>query len=361
MKNVTLRQLRVFVAAARHLNFGKAAKELHLTPPAISMQIRDLETQVGLPLFERSGKSVSLTVTGEYLLVYARRMLSTLKDAEDALARFRGLQSGRLTIGMVSTAKYFVPRLLKLFREEHPNIEVRLVVGNREQLVSQLQRNELDLAIMGRPPREIATRAEPFAAHPLGVICAPDHPLMGEAQCAATTLSNFGFIIRESGSGTRTAMEEYLREHRVEIRIAMELASNETIKQAVMSGMGVSFLSLHSIGMELRNGLIGVPDVEGLPLIRRWHVVNTSSKMLSPSAEAFRYFVLEHGEAYLAQEFGSLQPLSPVAALAAASASGAKPAKAMPPPRVKAPRTGRPKPQAAPAAPSRHAKPAIPD
>ena len=362
MKNITLRQLRVFVAAARYLNFGKAAKELHLTPPAISMQIRDLETHVGLPLFERNGKSVSLTVTGEYLLVYARRMLSTLKDAEDALARFRGLQSGRLTIGMVSTAKYFVPRLLKLFREEHPNIEVRLVVGNREQLVSQLQRNELDLAIMGRPPREIATRAEPFAAHPLGVICAPDHPLMGEAQCAAAALSSFGFIIREAGSGTRTAMEEYLREHRVEIRIAMELASNETIKQAVMSGMGVSFLSLHSIGMELRNGLIGVPDVEGLPLIRRWHVVNTSSKMLSPSAEAFRYFVLEHGEAYLAQEFGSLQPLSPVAALdPAASAGGAKPAKAKSPPRVKTPWTGRPRPRAAPAVPSRRAKPAAPD
>ncbi len=185
---------------------------------------------------------------------------------------------------------------------------------------------------------------------------------MGSAQCAATTLSNFSFIIRESGSGTRTAMEEYLREHRVEVRIAMELASNETIKQAVMSGMGVSFLSLHSIGMELRNGLIGVPDVEGLPLIRRWHVVNTSSKMLSPSAEAFRYFVLEHGEAYLAQEFGSLQPLSPVAALAAAGSAGdAKPAKAMPVPRVKTPSTGQPKPRATPAATSRRAKPAAPD
>ncbi len=310
MKNITLRQLRVFVAAARHLNFGKAAKDLHLTPPAISMQIRDLELQVGLPLFERSGKTVSLTMTGEYLLLYARRMLATLKDAEDALARFRGLQTGRLTIGMVSTAKYFVPRLLKLFREEHPHIEVRLVVSNREQLVSQLQGNDLDLAVMGRPPREIDTRAEPFAAHPLGVVCAPEHPLMSGERTTAAELAHYGFIIRESGSGTRTAMEEYLREHRVDARIEMELASNETIKQAVMSGMGISFLSLHSIGMELRTGMIGVPDVEGLPLIRRWHVVNTSAKLLSPSAEAFRYFILEHGESYLAQEFGRLQPLA---------------------------------------------------
>ncbi|MHB1689481.1 MAG: LysR substrate-binding domain-containing protein [Thiomonas sp.] len=362
MKNITLRQLRVFVAAARHLNFGKAAKDLHLTPPAISMQIRDLELQVGLPLFERSGKSVSLTMTGEYLLVYARRMLSTLKDAEDALARFRGLESGRLTIGMVSTAKYFVPRLLKLFREEHPHIEARLVVGNREQLVAQMQRNDLDLAIMGRPPREIATRSEPFAAHPLGIVCAPDHPLMFGEQSPASALSNYGFIIRESGSGTRTAMEEYLREYRVEVRTEMELASNETIKQAVMSGMGISFLSLHSIGMELRASMIGVPDLEGLPLVRRWHVVNTSSKMLSPSAEAFRYFVLEHGEAYLAREFGSMQPLGSQAAHADLVLPGrVSPAAVEPvaaPPPISAAELARPVPPAAPAVPFRRAKPA---
>ncbi len=364
MKNITLRQLRVFVAAARHLNFGKAAKDLHLTPPAISMQIRDLELLVGLPLFERSGKSVSLTMTGEYLLVYARRMLSTLKDAEDALARFRGLQSGRLTIGMVSTAKYFVPRLLKLFREEHPHIEARLVVGNREQLVTQMQRNDLDLAIMGRPPREIATRAEPFAAHPLGIVCAPDHPLMLGEQSPANALSNYGFIIRESGSGTRAAMEEYLREYRVDVRTEMELASNETIKQAVMSGMGISFLSLHSIGLELRAGMMGVPDVEGLPLLRRWHVVNTSSKMLSPSAEAFRYFVLEHGEAYLAREFGSMQPLGSGVALAAATLPPAMPSPLNPAERLsaapvaKSPLAQPRVPPAMPAAPFRRAKPA---
>ncbi len=344
MKNVTLRQLRVFAAAARHLNFGKAAAELHLSPPAVSMQIRELEQHVGLPLFERNGKAVALTVTGEYFLVYARRVISTLKDADDAMARFRGLQSGRLTIGMVSSAKYFVPRLLKLFREEHPHIEVRLVVTNREQLVRQLQGSDLDLAIMGRPPRDIATRAEPFAAHPLGIICAPDHPLAGGDSRPASALGNFGFIIRESGSGTRNAMQEYLREYRIDVRVEMELASNETIKQAVMSGMGISFLSLHSIGMELRNGLIAVPEIEGLPLVRSWQVVNTSSKMLSPSAEAFRYFVLEHGEAFLAQEFGALQPVQPVAGVHAWSARAS----------VSEPRT--PGPQATPAAPSRRAR-----
>ncbi|GAB4478594.1 MAG: LysR family transcriptional regulator [Burkholderiaceae bacterium] len=310
MKNVTLRQLRVFASVAKHLSFGKAAEELHLTPPAISMQIRELEAQVGLPLFDRSGRQVALTVTGEYLVVYVRKILATLKDAEDAIARFRGLQGGRLVIGMVSTAKYFLPRLLAQFREEHPEVEIRLVVsGNREQLVAAMQRNEVDLAVMGRPPREIATRAEPFAAHPHVVVTPPDHALaktMGHVPALA--LANFPFIVREPGSGTRAAMEKYFADHRIEPRIAMEMASNESIKQAVMAGLGIAFLSLHTIGLELRSGLLATPDVEGLPIVRRWYVVNNLAKVLSPAAEAFRYFVLERGEAFLAREFGALQP-----------------------------------------------------
>lgn len=351
MKNITLRQLRVFVAAARHLHFGKAAQQLHLTPPAVSMHIRELEQQVGLPLFERHGRAVSLTLTAEYLLVYARRVLATLKEAEDALARFRGLQSGRLSIGMVSSAKYFVPRLLAMFRDEHPHIEVRLAVGNREQLVEQLQGHDVDLAIMGRPPRELATRGEPFAAHPLGIVCAADHPLMRGEPKPASALAQFGFVIREAGSGTRSAMEDYLREWRVEPRIEMELASNETIKQMVMSGLGVSFLSLHGVGLELRNGLIGVPEIEGLPLVRSWQIVHTSSHALSPAAEAFRYFVLENGESWLAREFGSLQPL-PVEALSPTPAQVAA--------RQRVRREARQAPPAAPAAPSRRAGSADP-
>lgn len=310
MKNATLRQLRVFASVAKHLNFGKAAEELHLTPPAVSMQIRELETQVGLPLFDRSGRKVALTVTGEYLLVYARKILATLKDAEDAIARFRGLQGGRLVIGMVATAKYFLPRLLAQFRQEHPDVEIRLVVGgNREQLVAAMQRNEVDLAIMGRPPREIATRAEPFAAHPHVIITPPDHALATSiGHVPAQVLASFPFIVREPGSGTRAAMEKYFADHRIEPRIAMEMASNESIKQAVMAGLGIAFLSLHTIGLELKSGLLATPDVEGLPIVRRWYVVNNLAKVLSPAAEAFRYFVLERGETFLAKEFGALQP-----------------------------------------------------
>ena len=300
MKNVTFRQLRVFTEVARQLSFARAAEALHLSPPAVTMQVKELEAQIGLPLFERSGRSVSLSTTGEYYLVYAKRLLATLKDAEDAMARFRRLETGLLTIGLVSTAKYFVPRLLARFRQEHPGVDVRLQVSqNREQLLALLHANECDLAVMGRPPKEMATRAEPFAPHPLVFVAPPDHPLLRLGHPPAEALAPYPFIVREPGSGTRSAMDAFFREHRVEPRLQMELASNETIKQSVMAGMGLSFLSLHTVGLELRTGLLAWVEVEGTPVLRSWNLVHLLSKLLSPAAEAFRYFVLEEGEAEL--------------------------------------------------------------
>ena len=306
MKNATFRQLRVFNEVARHLSFAKAASALHLTPPAVTMQVKELEGHVGLPLFDRSGRQVALTTVGEYMLVHARKILATLKDAEDTAARLQKLEIGTLTIGMVSTAKYFLPRLLAEFRREHDGIEIKLAVGNREHLVSMLHANEVDIAIMGRPAKELATRAEPFAAHPHVFVAAPDHPLAQTGQCSpAGALRDYGFIMREPGSGTRAALEKFMENARVAPHITMEMASNETIKQAVMAGMGISFLSLHTLGLELENQLLVVLDVEGAPVIRAWNVVNTLSKLLSPAAEAFRYFVLERGESFLAEQFGA--------------------------------------------------------
>ena len=300
MRNVTFRQLRVFTEVARQLSFARAAEALHLSPPAVTMQVKELEAQIGLPLFERSGRAVSLSTTGEYYLVYAKRLLATLKDAEDAMARFRRLETGLLTIGLVSTAKYFVPRLLARFRQEHPGVDVRLQVSqNREQLLALLHANECDLAVMGRPPKEMATRAEPFAPHPLVFVAPPDHPLLRLGHPPAEALAPYPFIVREQGSGTRSAMDAFFREHRVEPRLQMELASNETIKQSVMAGMGLSFLSLHTVGLELRTGLLAWLEVEGTPVLRSWNLVHPLSKLLSPAAEAFRYFVLEEGEAEL--------------------------------------------------------------
>ena len=300
MKNVTFRQLRVFLEVARHLSFVRAAEALHLTPPAVTMQVKELEAGVGLPLFDRQGRKVALTTAGEYFHVYAKRLIVTMKDAEDAMARFKRVETGVLSIGLVSTAKYFVPRLLARFREEHPGIEVKLQVsGNREQLLTLLHSKEIDLAVMGRPPRELATRAEPFAAHPLVFVCPPGHPLLAVEHLQMAALEPYPFMVREPGSGTRKAMEDLFREHQVSPRISMEMSSNETIKQAVMAGMGLSFLSLHTLGLELSNGLMKVLEVEGTPVMRTWNVVHLLSKLLSPAAEAFRYFIIEEGENYL--------------------------------------------------------------
>jgi DNA-binding transcriptional LysR family regulator len=299
MKSLTIRQLQVFVCAARHLSFARAAEELHLTQPAISMQVKELESAVGLPLFDRGGRRIALTTPGEYFLVHARRMLAALKDAADAMARMKGVESGRLTIGIVSTAKYFVPRLLAEFRREHPAVELRLEVGNRQALVGQLQNNEVDLAIMGTPPRELETRAEPFAANPLVIVASPQHRLAPLSQVPPGLLSDEVFLVREPGSGTRASMEIFLKERHIHPATLVEMPSNETIKQAVMADMGVSFLSMHTMGLELNAGVIKVLEVDGLPLMRRWHVVNLRAKLLSPAAEAFRYFILEEAQAVL--------------------------------------------------------------
>jgi len=304
MKNATFRQIRVFSEVARHLSFTKAAQALHLTPPAVTMQVRELEGHVGAPLFERNGRQVVLTTVGEYMLVYARRILATLKDAEDAAARLQKLEVGTLHIGMVSTAKYFVPRMLAEFRKDHPGIEIRLAVGNREQLVRMLHANEVDIAIMGRPPKELVTRAEPFAAHPHVFIAPLDHPILQIERPTVADLQPYGLIVREQGSGTRAALEKLLAQAGVEPAVTMEMASNETIKQAVMAGMGLSFLSLHTLGLELDNELIALVPLEGSPVTRAWNCVHRMSKMLSPAAEAFRYFILERGEAFLAEQFG---------------------------------------------------------
>jgi DNA-binding transcriptional LysR family regulator len=299
MRGATLQQLRLFSSAARHLSFARAAEELHVTQPAVSMQIRSLEDQVGLPLFDRRHRQLSLTTPGEYFLVYARRMLSTLKDAEDAMARMRGAQGGRLVIGLVSTAEYFLPRLLARFVDEHPGVEVQLVVGNRQSLVELLGRSDVDLAVMGRPPKEMETRAEPFAFHPSSVVAPVNHPLAALAHVPPMMLAAERFIVRESGSGTRAAMEQFFRDQHLSPSIAMEVGSNEAIKHAVAAGLGISFLSLHTVHLEVTSRELSVLPVDGLPMFRHWHVVHTSAKTLSPAAEAFRYFILEEGEAFI--------------------------------------------------------------
>jgi len=299
IQHVSLRQLRVFEAAATNRSFSKAADTLHLTQPGVSMHIKELETNAGLPLFERIGRKLYVTEAGQELLTRAREILRALKDAEDTLDGLKGLRRGRINLAVVSTAKYFVPQLLARFGKDFPELEIRLAVNNRTSVIDQLVANEVDLAIMGRSPQSLDTVVEPFAQNPHVIIAAPDHPLTSQRRIPVETVAKETFIVREPGSGTRLAMQQFFEELRVKYTVGMEMASNETIKQAVMAGMGVSFISRHTIQLELQTGRLVVLDVLGTPIIRHWHVAHLAKKRLSPTASAFKEFVLSHGRELL--------------------------------------------------------------
>jgi DNA-binding transcriptional LysR family regulator len=304
MRNVTLRQLRAFTELARRLSFTAAAKALHLTQPAVSMQIRQLEDAAGLPLVEQLGRRVHLTDAGRELLRYAGGISALLREAEDAMKALQGVGGGELSIAVTSTAKYFAPRLLAEFRRSHPEARLRLAVSNREAVVRELTENTVDLAIMGRPPRGLETEAAAFARHPIAIIAAPDHPLVGRKRVPLARLAGETFIIRERGSGTRAAMEHVFAERGFHARETLEMSSNETIKQAVMAGMGIAFLSMHTIGLELRAGRLALLAVSGLPVMREWYVIHRRGKRLTPAAQAFKSFLLEQGAALIARAVG---------------------------------------------------------
>lgn len=295
MKNVTLRQLKVFEAVARHLSFSRAAEELHLTQPAVSMQVRGLEEDAGLPLTEQIGKKIFLTDAGAELARHARVIAGQLLAAQEALAAMRGVRGGHLNIGVVSTTKYFAPRLLAAFRARHPGIELSLGVHNREKIVRQLIDNEIDLAIMGRPPAELDTIGDAFAENLLVIIAAPTHPFAEHRRIGPDDLNQETFLIREPGSGTRSAMERYFAEEGVTPARTFEMNSNETIKQAVMAGMGIAFLSSSTIEIELAMGRLVVLPVAGTPVMRQWHLVRRADKRQMPLAEAFREFLSGEG------------------------------------------------------------------
>ncbi|MDA8109559.1 MAG: LysR family transcriptional regulator [Betaproteobacteria bacterium] len=294
MQHVTLKQLRIFETAARHLHFGRAAREMHLTQPAVSIQLKQLEAHVGLPLFEQMGRNMHLTRAGEELLRHSRIVLQQLREAGAALDALKGT-GGELHIAVTSTAKYFAPKVLAEFRRRHPEVKVRLAVSNREAVVRELAENTADLVLMGRAPRGLDTEAHAFARHPLAIIAAPEHPLAHRRRIALAQLSGDTFLIRERGSGTRTAMERFFAEHGFEPAETIEMSSNETIKQAVMAGMGVSFLSLHTVGLELAAGRLAVLRVAGTPVMREWFVIHRERKRLSPAAAAFKAYLLERG------------------------------------------------------------------
>ena len=295
MKNATLRQLRVFESAARHLSLTRAAEELHLTPPAVSIQIRQLQGHAGAELFERAGRKLRLTQAGEEVLARSREILGHIRAAEETLAGLGSLEQGLLDVGVINAGDYFFPWMLAAFRKHHPRIRVRLTVGNREGLLARLAEREIDLAVMSHAPTQPAYNAEAFAPHPHVIVGPPSHPLAKRRGVAIEAIAREPLITREPGSATRLAMEQAFAEARVAPRIEMEIASNETIKQAVAAGFGLGFLSAHAVQQELALRRLAVIPVKGFPVMRQWYVVTVRERRLPRITEAFQRFVVKEG------------------------------------------------------------------
>jgi LysR family transcriptional regulator, low CO2-responsive transcriptional regulator len=293
MLHVTLRQLKVFESVARLLSFSRAAEELFLTQPAVSMQIKQLEGNIGLQLFEQMGKKIYLTDGGRELHHYSRSIFQQLADMELAMDELKGLERGKLHISVVSTANYFAPHLLARFCSRYSGITVNLNVSNRETVLKQMADNLIDLAIMGQPPEGLDIATESFMENPLVVIAPPDHPLCAERSIPVKRLEQETFLVREPGSGTRGAMERFFDAHRIPIHRGMETDTSEAIKQAVQAGMGLGIMSLHTAELELETNRLKILDVEGFPIMRHWHVVHRKNKRLSTVAQAFRTFLLK--------------------------------------------------------------------
>jgi DNA-binding transcriptional LysR family regulator len=290
--NLTLRQLKVFEAVARNLSFTQAAQELHLTQPAVSMQIKQLEESAGLPLFEQLGRQTYLTEAGREMYHYCKSVSQQLEEVSDVMQQLKGVQRGRLDISVASTANYFGTRLLAAFAKRYPDTSFSLDVTNRETLLRQLEQNEKDLVLMGKPPGGRDLIAEAFMENPLVVIAPPGHALAGEKQIPLQRLADETFVVREPGSGTFIAMERFFKEHGVEFSAGMEMTSNQAIKHAVEAGLGLGIVSIHTLELELEAGRLIILDVEDFPILRHWYVVHRKGKRLSPVAEAFKEFVL---------------------------------------------------------------------
>ena len=301
MKNATLRQLKVFDTVARHLSFSRAAEELHLSQPAVSAQVKELEGHAGLPLFERIGKKTFLTEAGTALLVHSHAVLQQLHDAEETLARMKGVAGGRLNVAVISAGDYFFPRLLAVFMKRHPGVTLNLTVHNREELLHRLAENRTDLAVMVRPPPGIDIVQQPFAPHAYVIVAAPSHPLAGRRRIPLERILRERFIVRERGSDTWMSMVEAFGERMRDVGVAMEIRSNETIKQAVIAGMGVAFMSEHAIMQDIELGNLVVLDVAGFPARRHWFIVHRRTKRLTPVAQVFKQFLLDDGAKWLAQ------------------------------------------------------------
>lgn len=299
MINFTLRQLQIFDAVASHLSYSRAAQALYLTQPAVSMQIRQLEDNLSITLLEQMGKKIYLTTEGQEFLVYCRNILQQVSNAEAMISELKGT-GGKLRIDAATTAGHFTPQLLAEFCKQHPYAKVSLNVTNRENLLQRLDRNEMDMAIMGRPPEGLDLDATPFMENHLVIIAPANHPLVGEKNIPMSRLADETFLVREQGSGTRSAMERYFSDRNIRLNTGTEMNTNEAIKQAVQAGMGLGILSLHTVRLEMAMNHLVVLDVENFPILRHWYIIHRRGKRLSGVAQAFKEFLLHTPNAIMA-------------------------------------------------------------
>lgn len=297
--NVTLRQLAVFEMVARHLSFTRAAEELLLTQPAVSMQIKQIEDEIGLDLFERLGRKIYLTETGVELYRLSREISAKLLEADSIVDEIKGADGGRLLVAVASTVQYFAIRLLAGFCERYPKVNINLKVTNQKGLLQLLENNETDIALMGEPPEGLDLLSEPLLDNPLVVIAPSNHHLRAKQNIALQALKNEVFLMREQGSGTRTSTERFFSENGFKISASMEVNNNGAIKLGVEEGLGLGIVSQHTIDIEVKTGRLVILDVNYFPLMRKWYMVRRSGKRLSVVAAAFENFVRKEKHNYV--------------------------------------------------------------
>jgi DNA-binding transcriptional LysR family regulator len=297
--NITLRQLRAIAALRRHGSMTRAAAELNVSPPAVTLQMKALEDQIGIALVERSAGGMVLTMPGTVIADAAARIAAVLRETEAKLAGIAGAERGEVHVGISSTAKYFAPQALAAFSDAHPGIDLRLTVGNRRDILDGLQHHECDLAIMGRPPTEMKVIADLIGDHPYVIVVRPGHRLAGKHKIDPCELSGETILAREAGSGTRNLMEDYFATSGIKPKIGMQISSNETIKQSVMAGLGIAFLSGHTIDAEVLSGRLIVLQMKDLPIIRQWYGVHLSERVIMPACAELLGFLRHQGPSFL--------------------------------------------------------------
>ncbi|KDR56969.1 MULTISPECIES: LysR family transcriptional regulator [Oscillatoriales] len=296
MIQTTLHQLKVFEAVARHGSFTRAAEELLITQPTVSSQVKHLSQAVGLPLFEQIGKQLYLTDAGQELQATCHDIFQRLEHFEMTIADLKGAKQGRLSLSVVTTAKYVIPRLLGSFCQNYPAIDIALQVINHQQITQRMLENKDDLYILSQPPEDIDLCTKPFLDNPLVVVAPSNHPLVGKTQIPIEALNNEPFIMRESGSGTRRAVQKLFDKSKVSVRVRLELGSNEAIKQAIAGGLGISVLSKHTLNSYGDQRELTTLDVVGFPIQRCWYAAYLNGKQLSVVAQTFLEYLLECGK-----------------------------------------------------------------